>query len=104
MYLCCCAIAYAKSLREQTGNIIMFTQFEEGNLLYETRDNMESGDESDDASIMLPLISEEKIDAMDSGDASDDNPMSTEMLENACDGSKSHLRVNVTEPCYKIRD
>ena len=48
---------YAKSLREQTGDIITFTQFEEGNLLSETRDDMESGNESDDDSIMPPLIS-----------------------------------------------
>ena len=32
------------SLRGETGNIITFTQFEEGNILTETRDNSESGD------------------------------------------------------------
>ena len=57
----------AKSLREQTGNIITFAQFEEGNLLSETRNYVESGDESDDNSIMPPLHSEEETDAMDSG-------------------------------------
>ena len=41
-------IIYAKSSMEQTGNIITFTQFEEGNLLSEIRDNTESGKESDD--------------------------------------------------------
>ena len=56
---------YATSSREQTGNIIKFTQFEEGNLLYETRDNMESGDKSDNNSIMPPLISKEEMNAMD---------------------------------------
>ena len=30
---------YDTSLKEQTGNIIKFTEFEEGNLLSETRDN-----------------------------------------------------------------
>ena len=39
-----CAI----SSREQTGGIITFTQFEEGNLVSETCNNAESGDEYDD--------------------------------------------------------
>ena len=47
------------SLREQTGDIIMFTQFEEGNLLSETFDDAESGEKSYDYSIMPPLLSEE---------------------------------------------
>ena len=34
----------AKSLREKTGDIIMFAKFEEGGLLSETRDDAESGD------------------------------------------------------------
>ena len=49
----------ATSLREQTGDIITFTQFEEGNLLSETCNNAESDDKSDDNSIMPPLLSEE---------------------------------------------
>ena len=40
-------------------------------LLSETRDDAEIGNESDDDSIMPPLISEEEIDVMDSGDDSD---------------------------------
>ena len=51
--------------REQTENIITFTQFEEGDLLSETRNDAEIGDEYDDDSIMPPLISEEEIYAMD---------------------------------------
>ena len=39
---------------------------------------------------MPPLISKEEMDAMGSGDESDDEPMSTEMLEDNTDGSKSH--------------
>ena len=45
------AVSYihcATSLREQTGDIITFTQFKKGDLLSETRDDAESGDESDD--------------------------------------------------------
>ena len=36
----------ATSLKEQTGNAITFTQFEEGEILTETRNNSESGDQS----------------------------------------------------------
>ena len=38
---------YATSSREQTGDVITFTQFEEGNILTETFNDAESGDESD---------------------------------------------------------
>ena len=38
---------YATSSKEQTGDVITFAQFEEGNLLSETRNDTESGDESD---------------------------------------------------------
>ena len=44
---------YATSSKEQTGDVIMFAQFEEGNLLSETRNDIESGDESDSESIMM---------------------------------------------------
>ena len=101
------AVSYipcATFLREQTGNIITFAQFEEGGLLSDSRDDAESGDEYDDNYTMPPLISEEEMDAMDSGDESDDEYMSTEMLEEIFDGSKSHPRVNRREARYKIRD
>ena len=39
---------YDKSSKEKDGNIITFAQFEEGNLLSETHEDTESGDESDD--------------------------------------------------------
>ena len=48
---------YATSSREQTGNINTFTQFEERDLLSETRENRESGDKSNDNSTMPPIIS-----------------------------------------------
>ena len=37
------------------------------------------------------------MDVMDSGDESDDEPISTEILEDIRDGSKSHPRVNRIE-------
>ena len=44
---------YATSSKEQTGNVITFAQFEEGNLLSETLNDTESGDTSDSESIMM---------------------------------------------------
>ena len=38
---------YATSSKEKTGDIIMLAQFEEGDILTETRNDAESGDESD---------------------------------------------------------
>ena len=37
---------YATSLKEQTGDVITFTQFEEGNILTETHKDAKSGEES----------------------------------------------------------
>ena len=92
---------YAKSQREQTGYIIMFTQFEKGGLLSETRNKLsktcgdaESVKKYADNSTVPPLISKEEIDTMSSGNEPDDEPMSTEMLEDICNISQSHLRVN----------
>ena len=44
---------YATSSKEQTGDVITFAQFEEGDLISETCNNTESGDESDSESIMM---------------------------------------------------
>ena len=38
---------YATSSREQTGNIITFAQFEEGNILTKTRNDAERGGKYD---------------------------------------------------------
>ena len=43
---------YSISSKEQTGDVITFAQFEEGDLLTETRNDTESGDRSDSDSIM----------------------------------------------------
>ena len=84
----------AKSSREQTGNIITSTQSEEGNIRTKTCIDAESGDESDENSIIPPLLSKEEMDAMDSCDESDHDIISMEMLENIRDRSKSHPSVN----------
>ena len=53
----------ATSLREQTGDVITFTQFEEGNILNETRNDAESDDESDNESIMMIEHDMENLDS-----------------------------------------
>ena len=95
---------YATSSRGGTGDIITFTQFEKGGLLSESCDDAESGDKSDDDSTMLPLISEEEMDMMDSVVDSDDEYMSTEMLEDICEGIQFNPSVNRREARYRIRD
>ena len=94
----------ATSPKEQTGDIITFTQFEEGDLLTKTRNDAESGDKSDEDSIMPPLLREEEKDAMDYSDESDDESMSAEILKDIHEGSQSHPSVNRREACYKICD
>ena len=93
-----------KSSREKTGNIITFAQFEEAGLLSETRDNAGNCDESNDGSIIPPLLSKEEMNVMDSGDESEDEPMYMDMLEDICDGSQSHPSLNRREARYNICD
>ena len=95
-------IPYDSSPREQTGNIITSAQFEEGDLLSETRNNMESGNESDDGLTLAPLLSEEEIDAMSSGNESDAGPISTDMLEDISCRIQSSPSLNRREACYRI--
>ena len=71
--------SYATYSKEQTGNIITFTQFEVGNVSSETRDDVENGEYYDDDSVMPPLISKEEMDAMYYGNVSKDEYMYTEM-------------------------
>ena len=97
-------ITYSESPRDQTGNIITFTQFEECNLLSETRDDTEKSNKYDDNSTLPPLIIEEEMDEMSSGDGSDDEPMSTDMLEDIRDGSQYHPIIHMREARYNICD
>ena len=82
---------YATSLKEKTGDVITFAHFEEGNILTKTLNNAESGDESDNESIMM---SKQEMDAINSGDESDHDLISTEILEDIRDGSQTHQNVN----------
>ena len=63
-------------------------------MLSETRDNTESGNISHEDSTLPPIFSEEEMDLMSSVDDSDAEPMHTEMLEDICDGMKSHPSIN----------
>ena len=68
---------YDMSSKEQKGDVITFTQFEEGGILTETRNDAESGDESDNESIMMI---KQDMENLDSSDESDHDLISTEML------------------------
>ena len=58
-YLSC-----ATSYGGETGDIITFAQFEEGNILIKNRNNAENDKKFDDKSIMPPLLREEDTDAI----------------------------------------
>ena len=92
---------YATSLREQNGDVITLTQFEEGKILNETCNDAESGEESDSKSLMM---SEQDMENLDSNEQSNHDFISTEMLEDIRDGSQTHPNVNKRESRYKIRD
>ena len=89
------------SSKEQTGDVITFAQFEEGNLLTETRNDAESGDTLDNESIMMR---EQDMENLDSSDESDHDLISTEMLEDIRDESQTHPNVDKREARQKIRD
>ena len=76
-------ITYATSSKEQTGDVITFAQFEEGNIWTETRNDAESGDKYKNKSIMM---SEQDMENLDSSDESDHDLIFTEMFHGICDG------------------
>ena len=92
---------YATSYKEQTGDIIAFAQFEEGNLLSETRNNTESGGESDSESIMM---SEKDMENIDKTEKFDDDLISTETLHDIRDGNQTHPKIDKREARMAIRD
>ena len=82
---------YATSSKEQTGDVITFAQFEEVNLLSETRNDTKSGDESNSESIMA---SEKDMENLDETEKFDDNLISTDTLHDIRDGNQTHLKIN----------
>ena len=53
---------------------------------------------------MPPLTTEKEMDEMSSGNKSDSEPMSTKMLEDIQDGSKSHPSVDRRDTHKRIHD
>ena len=92
---------YKTSPKEQTGEVLKFAQFEEGNIWTKNRNDAECGYKYDNESNMM---SKQDMDAMNSGDESDHDFISTEMLEDIREGSQTPLSVNRREAGYKIRD
>ena len=82
---------YVTSSKEQTGDIITFAQFEEGNLFTETHNDTESGDKSDSESIMM---SEKDMENIDEKEKSDDDLISTETLHDIRDGNQTHTNID----------
>ena len=91
---------YAMSLKEQTSNVITFAQFEEGNILTETRNDAESGDESNIKPLMM---NKQDMENFDLNEKFDHDLIYTEMLEDICDVSQTHLNVNKREALYEKR-
>ena len=85
---------YATSSKEQTGDVITSAQFEEGNILTETRNDAESGDESDNKSIMM---SKHDMENLDSSDESDYDLISMEPLEDIRDRIQTHPTIDKRE-------
>ena len=50
------------------------------------------------------MMSKQDMYAINSGNESDHDLISTEMLEDICDGSHTHPKVNRRESHYKIHD
>ena len=92
---------YTTSSKEQTGDVITFAQFEEGNLLTETRNDTESGDESDSESIMMRKQDMENLDEKENFD---DHLISTETLHDIRDGNQTHPNIDKREARLKICD
>ena len=92
---------YATSSKEQTGDVITFAQFEEGDLLSEPRNDTESGDASDSESIVM---SERDMENIDEEEKFDDDLISKETLQDIRDGNRTHPEINKREARMAIRD
>ena len=92
---------YATSSIKKTVDVITFTQFEEENILTETRNDTESGDESDSESIMM---NEQDMENLDEKEKFDDDLISTETLHDISGGNQTHPNIDKREARIKIRD
>ena len=71
--------------------MITFTQFEEGGLLTETRNDTESGDESNSESL---IMNKQDMENLDEEEKSDDDHISTKTLHDIRDVNQTHPNVN----------
>ena len=78
---------HATSSKEQTGDVITFTQFEEVDILNETCNDSESGVESDSESLMM---SEKDMENIEETEKFDDDLISTETLHDIRDRNQTH--------------
>ena len=85
---------YATSSTEQTGDVIMFAQFEEGNVITETGNDTEIDDKSDSESLMM---SEKDMENLDGKEKFDDDLISTETLHDIRDGNQTHPSIDKRE-------
>ena len=92
---------YATSSKEQTGDVITFAQFEEGNLITETSNDTESNDESDSE---LSMMGKKDMENLNEKEKFDDDLISTETLHDILDGNQTHLNIDKREARLKIRD
>ena len=70
-------------------------------MLSETRNNTESDDTSDSKSIMM---SERDMENLGKTEKFDEGLISTELLQDICDGNQNHPKINKREACMAIRD
>ena len=81
--------------------MITFTQFEEGDLLTETCNDTEIGDESNSESITM---SEQDMENLDEKEKFDDDHISTEHYMTFVDGNQTHPNIDKREARLEIRD
>ena len=87
--------------KEQTGDVMTFAQFEEGNLWTETCNDTESSDKSDSESIMM---SEQDMENLDGKENFDDDLLSMETLHDIRDRNQTHPNIDKREARLKIHD
>ena len=92
---------YATYSKEQTGDVITFAQFDEGNSISEICNDTESDEESDSESIMM---SEKDMENLDGKEKFDDKHISMETLHDISDGNQTHHSIDKREALMAIRD
>ena len=92
---------YVTSSKEQTGDVITFTKFDEEIILTETRNDAESGDKFDKELIMM---SEQDKENFHDKEIFDDDHISRKTLHEICERNDTNLNIDKREARLKIRD